>query len=392
MGNKYSGERFLPEVCDSEMTIEHKQRYEFAKEYVGGKKVLDAACGEGYGSNILSEAADIVVGMDIDAETVRLANEKYGSTKLTYKVGNAEKLPFENESFDVIVSFETIEHISEIAQENFLSEIRRVLRPDGLLIMSTPNKAIYTDAVNGKNPYHIKEFYTEEFISFMQKRFRNIEVFCQYPDTGYFISKEENTRNILYKAIKRENSRYIITVCSDKSVVTNDTEIKAQFDSSMYYFLNKRSHDLENEIVAMKTETDRFEGQQEESIQKQKDYILKLEKDVQDLKDSNSILQNEKNISQSRIETLQNGIETVQNSLKTVQNSVETAQTGVETVQNSVEAVQNRIEILQSSIEALQSSIEILQGSVEILQIKSENKIYRFLKHVFRRKQDSAGK
>lgn len=363
MGKDYSGERFLPEICDSEMTIEHKQRYEFAKEYVKGKKVLDVACGEGYGSNILSEVADIVVGMDINAETVQLANEKYGSTKLTYIVGSAEKLPFENESFDAIVSFETIEHISETAQENFLSEIKRVLRPNGLLVMSTPNKAIYTDAVNGKNPYHIKEFYTDEFIAFVKDKFQSVEVFCQYPDTGYFIAKEGKTQNILYKTSKKENSRYIITVCSDKPEMMNDTELKPQFDSSMYYFLNKRAHDLENEIIAMKAETDRFESQQEESIQKQKEYILELEKNVQDLKDSNSVLRNKKNI---------------------LLNSVENSQNGIETLQKSVYALQNSIETLQKSVDALQNSIEILQS-------KSENKIYKLLRRVFKKKYNSAG-
>lgn len=94
------------------------------------------------------------------------ANRKYGNQKLSYLNGSVEYLPFENQSFDVVVSFETIEHVGEEIQRKFLEEICRVLKPEGTLIMSTPNKAVYTDLVEGENPFHIKEFYVKNFGNF----------------------------------------------------------------------------------------------------------------------------------------------------------------------------------------------------------------------------------
>ena len=102
--------------------------------------------------------------------------KKYGNHNLKYVSGSVEKLPFENEQFDIVISFETIEHVKESVQKSFLNEIKRVLKKDGMLIMSTPNKAIYTDLVNGKNRYHIKEFYAQEYIDFIKSYFKNVNV------------------------------------------------------------------------------------------------------------------------------------------------------------------------------------------------------------------------
>ena len=122
------------------------------------KSPWDAACGEGYGSSLLAEEAEEVTGLDIDKEAVENANHKYGNKKLSYLKGSIEELPFEDHTLDVVVSFETIEHVGEEIQKKFLEEICRVLKPEGTLIMSTPNKAVYTDLVEGENPFHVKEF------------------------------------------------------------------------------------------------------------------------------------------------------------------------------------------------------------------------------------------
>lgn len=158
MKKEYSGERFLPDECKGEMAIEHYQRYQFAKYLVENKTVLDVACGEGYGSSLLAENASKVVGMDIDKLVIAKANEKYGNSKLSFVEGNITQIPFEDNAFDVIISYETIEHVSEKIQKIFLSEIVRVLKQDGLLVMSTPNKAIYTDLVGGKINFTLRNF------------------------------------------------------------------------------------------------------------------------------------------------------------------------------------------------------------------------------------------
>ena len=203
----YTGERFLPTESNHEMNIEHYQRYRFALQLVKGKTILDAACGEGYGSYLLSQEATHVFGMDIDAVVVSEASKKYTASNLQYLVGNVSSLPFENGSFDCVVSFETLEHIDSDSQIKFLSEIKRILKPDGILIMSSPNKAVYTDLVQGKNKFHIKELYCNEFIELLKNYFQYFINYSQYPDTGYFICSPNETLTIEYngKAIEKSS-------------------------------------------------------------------------------------------------------------------------------------------------------------------------------------------
>lgn len=285
MSVEYSGERFIPEECQGEMAVEHYQRYQFAAQMVKNKVVLDAACGEGYGSSLLAQEAASVIGLDLDEETLERARGKYWSSKLSFLSGSVEKLPFEDKFFDVVVSYETIEHIDEEMQKKFLTEIDRVLKPDGILIISTPNKTVYTDLVKGQNPFHKKEFYPSEFQQFLDQYFKETNMFCQYPDLGYFISHEnENFTIYNKKGKKREHSRYMIAVCSnaDQSADLRPYEL-AVFDDSMYYQLNRYGHEKEEEILKLREEAENFEKQLEESICEQKEYIAKLEKDIQDM-------------------------------------------------------------------------------------------------------------
>ena len=287
MSGEYTGERFLPQECRGEMAAEHYQRYRLAAQLVKGKKVLDAACGEGYGSSLLAEEAEEVTGLDIDKEAVENANHKYGNKKLSYLKGSIEELPFEDHTFDVVVSFETIEHVGEEIQKKFLEEICRVLKPEGTLIMSTPNKAVYTDLVEGENPFHVKEFYVKEFQEFLGSRFSHMEYYCQYPNLGYFITREDENLNVYNKKGKtQEESRYVIAVCSN---VPQKYEINTAgltiFEDQMYYELNRYAHEKERQILQMKAEAEAFEQQLENSIQQQKEYIAKLEDDLRLLKE-----------------------------------------------------------------------------------------------------------
>jgi ubiquinone/menaquinone biosynthesis C-methylase UbiE len=157
---EFTGERFTPE-CVREIWYEHYHRYAFAKRLVAGKDVLDAACGEGYGSNMLVKVAKSVTGLDIDSNTIKHAQNKYKSDNLTYIEGSCSALPFENSSFDVVISFETLEHLEH--QQQMLAEFNRVLRNDGILIISTPDKKHYSDATGFVNEFHVKELYKNEF-------------------------------------------------------------------------------------------------------------------------------------------------------------------------------------------------------------------------------------
>lgn len=172
----FTGERFHPD-CTREIWYEHWHRYVFAREFVKDKNVLDVACGEGYGSHLLAKEARYVTGVDINAESVEQAQNKYISSNLEYVQANALSLAFEAETFDCVISFETLEHLSE--HESLLAELTRVLKKDGLLLISTPDKKFYSDETGYQNPYHVKELYKNEFENLLAQYFNKVSLLQQ---------------------------------------------------------------------------------------------------------------------------------------------------------------------------------------------------------------------
>lgn len=156
---EFTGERFTPE-CVREIWYEHIHRYAFAATLVQGKIVLDAACGEGYGSAHLATVAESVHGIDISGQAIDHARDRYQAKNLEFQVADCCNLPFTDHQFDCVVSFETLEHLDD--QEGLLREFRRVLAPGGFLIISSPDKAVYTDRYNNDNEFHVKELYRDE--------------------------------------------------------------------------------------------------------------------------------------------------------------------------------------------------------------------------------------
>ena len=204
--NKWNGERLdYCSVLEDEFA-HHITRYEFCKQFVKGKKVLDAACGVGYGSYYLKRFgnADIVYGIDISEESINEAIGYFGNytNNLIYLVHNVEKTSFKNMQFDVVVSLETFEHVSNL--ENYLNEIQRILKKGGKFIVSTPNKKFYTGA-GILNKYHINEMYKEEFESSLLKFF-NIEAL--YYQLCPFI-KIENSYPSLLNFVKKNLKIFI---------------------------------------------------------------------------------------------------------------------------------------------------------------------------------------
>ena len=142
--------------------------------------MLDIACGAGYGSALLARRAARVTGADISPAAVEHARERYASiANVEFKQADCAALPFANASFDAVVSFETIEHIA--AQEAFLDEVRRVLRPSGLAILSCPNKVEYTEKRGVTNEFHVRELYRDELAALIAPRFAHAAWYGQRP-------------------------------------------------------------------------------------------------------------------------------------------------------------------------------------------------------------------
>src|SRR3954447_4335753 len=231
-------ERFDPRRMRGELLeAEHLARYWWAGRMACGKRVLDAGCGTAYGSEILSEAgADEVVGIDIDADLIADAKDAV-SDAVSLFAGDACDLPFANGSFDLIVCFEVIEHVDNPGA--ILDELRRVVRPDGVVAVSSPNRAVYPPG----NPHHRHELLPAELSSELETRFREVTLVRQHDWIGSAVLKDEDfsglsdefqapTRTVVSRAAGEE--LYAIALASESKlpavtpqvVLTNTVDVK----------------------------------------------------------------------------------------------------------------------------------------------------------------------
>jgi 2-polyprenyl-3-methyl-5-hydroxy-6-metoxy-1,4-benzoquinol methylase len=160
---EFTGERFIPGACDALLDTEHRERYVFAANYAKGKSVLDIACGVGYGSQLLYDGgAASVTGVDLSEDAIAYATNHY-SPQIKFIAENAET--FQIGCYDLIVSFETLEHLDN--RDTFLKNLHAMLRKNGLLIISTPNKVITSPMKHPekiRNHYHKYEYREKEFL------------------------------------------------------------------------------------------------------------------------------------------------------------------------------------------------------------------------------------
>lgn len=223
----WKGERMGTDNYDS-VSAEHLHRYAIAIELAKDKRVLDIASGEGYGSQILSSVATHVTGVDISVDAISHARKKYGSVNnISFKTGSLCEIPMPDNSVDLVVCFESIEHTME--HDKIMVEIKRVLTCDGILLMSTPDKYQYSDLPNYKNQFHVHELYKDEFILLIKNFYKNSIFFSQRFYSGSLITPIEcNKDNRIdvytgdYNSIKKYDAgteaMYIIAIASDSGI------------------------------------------------------------------------------------------------------------------------------------------------------------------------------
>lgn len=168
----WTGERLIAGV-QGDVALEHLHRYALALELAAERAVLDIASGEGYGSSLLARAARRVIGVDIDPRAVDHASRHYARENLCFRVGSATDIPVESSSIDLAVSFETLEHLAD--HDGMLAELKRVLVPGGVLVVSTPDRRTYSELPGYHNPFHVKELDLAEFAGLVGRHFRSSE-------------------------------------------------------------------------------------------------------------------------------------------------------------------------------------------------------------------------
>lgn len=223
---EYTGERMILEHDrHDDLYVHHVARYGFSSQFVKNRVVLDIACGSGYGAKILLDSgAKKVVGIDISEEAIAYCRDHYPNEGLEFVCGSVDSIPLADGSVDVIVSFETIEHVNGETQNKFLEESVRVLKKGGLFIASTPNSSVSPKG----NPFHVKELTYDEFLSLLSQKFSFVSMFFQdNVESSYVLSKSQlressfpSEKLICEKtgSVDEKDNLFFIAVCGDKEL------------------------------------------------------------------------------------------------------------------------------------------------------------------------------
>ena len=236
---EFSGERYMPSLS-GEIAYEHMNRYYFVINQLNlkNKKILDIASGEGYGANLLAESAAYVYGVDISIEAVAYAKNKYKKENLTFIAGDAVAIPLETNSVDIVVSFETIEHLDK--HQEMINEIKRVLRLGGILIISSPDKLSYSDKSNDVNNFHVKELYSDEFKLLINNNFNKTIFFNQKIFVGSLIVSDEE--DLPYKKpliVEKNGKTSFLEPKYNIAIATDNINISLNYPMICYTEMNK---------------------------------------------------------------------------------------------------------------------------------------------------------
>lgn len=215
------GERMVPSYHKGFLVYgEHIARYESVLPLLKDKVVLDIASGSGYGSYIMADAAKKVMGVDIDKQAVIYAKKNYSRPNIDFREGSGENIPLEDSSVDIVVTFETIEHIKNY--NKFMVEIKRVLKPNGIAVISTPNDVEFPEG----NHFHLHEFTLSELKVLTNKYFKHTKFNYQYTwiYTAVFHEtpvdrdwrKEIETLNTVN--LNKDKAIYYTALCSDVNI------------------------------------------------------------------------------------------------------------------------------------------------------------------------------
>ncbi len=160
--------------------LRHLFEHEMAKNNLSRDSfVLDIGCGEGYGTSTLSKNVKKIIGLDIGERTISNASQKYGSGNCIFTKYDGKIIPYKDNTFDAAVSFHVIEHVQN--DLDFISEIYRILKKGGIMVMTTPNKTVRIGK-NGKlfNEFHVREYYPDEFEKAVKSKFTDVKMYGVY--------------------------------------------------------------------------------------------------------------------------------------------------------------------------------------------------------------------
>jgi SAM-dependent methyltransferase len=207
----------------------HCKAYEKATEFTRDNKVLDLGCNTGYGSHLINDSCREIVGVDVSKKAIKIAKELYGNENIEFKAIDGKRLPFGANSFDVVVSFQVIEHI--VDHEAYLMEIKRVLAPEGKVIFTTPNRLIRLyPGMRPWNEFHVREYAPLELKELLDGFFRSTEICGLYAREPLYSTELSRVQRIRDRA-KLKQDRNVNPVV--KGVMLFAKNLKASIDKRL---------------------------------------------------------------------------------------------------------------------------------------------------------------
>jgi SAM-dependent methyltransferase len=294
MGPEFTGERVIPGQVDPDLWNEHWSRYLFAARLSRGKRVLDMGSGAGYGAAYLAETAASVTGLDISADAVAQAAERYNRPNLSFVVASCDPTGLPDAAFDLIVAYEVIEHLAN--WNGMLREAKRLLAPGGQFVVSTPNKSYYAESrrLHGPNPFHEHEFEFDEFRAALSEFFPSVALFVQNHSGAILFQPVERGSSAEVRlesgVAKPETSNFFLAVCALRPQTGSPAFI---YVPSAANVLREREHHiakLESELAQKAAWLEKSQQEHKELVDRHRALTAELEKNNRWAEETNAHL------------------------------------------------------------------------------------------------------
>jgi GT2 family glycosyltransferase/glycosyltransferase involved in cell wall biosynthesis/SAM-dependent methyltransferase len=387
----FTGERIIPGKVDHDLYSEHLVRYLWAQQFCKGKRALDTGCGVGYGSFYLAQKADNVVGVDISYAAVSYALQHYSLPNVDFVAADCYCLPFPAKSFDVVTSFELIEHLQD--PKTYMSEVRRVLRRDGFFIVSTPNRPVYAQHRGERpNPFHVREYDLSEFLLLLSHYFPYVQSLGEVHVPAVGVFSYPIGAGIACEALQSgspDASDYFVCVCSQTEIkkvkgfvlipstanVLRERELHIRSLSKEVSEQTKTIERLQGEFDEKAAWADQLNARvrdQEKTIEEQRQHIRSLSAELAERESYVGRLQKEFDEKAAWTERLNTQVQEQLGRIAQLQREHDEKAVWAERLGSELQAERARVLQYQRDLGDAQKQLEDRQGTIENLQKVTE--------------------